>query len=195
MEHLLALISSPDGANIRRAVAGYVAMGQAGADVAHLLSGLLYSASGQARLAVTQVWDRLGIEPGAPETWAAYWLAKGEIERCEALGSAAVAVLMEALPVYHWREAGPIALSLVRLGIRPNDPCLEATMASLRRMSDLDDEIVTQMVDVDHEGRPDRQLVVLTVSHREERQAARKLLAAIDRAWAQHLGRIREHLE
>jgi len=195
MEHLQALISSSDEASIRRAVAGYVALGQAGTDVVCLLSGLVLSASAQARLAVTQVWDRLGIEPGTPETWAAYWLAKGEIERCEALGSAAVAVLMEALPVYHWREAGPIALSLVRLGIRPSDPALEATMASLRRMSDLDDEIVTQMVDVDHEGRPDRQLVVLTVSHREERQAARKLLAAIDRAWAEQLGRIREHLE
>jgi len=194
MEHLLALISSPDGANIRRAVAGYVAMGQAGADVAHLLSGLLFSTSAQARLVVTQVWDRLGIEPDTPETWAAYWLAKGEIERCEALGSAAVAVLMQALPVYDWREAGAIALSLVRLGLRPNDPCLEATMASLRRMSDLDDEIVTQMVDVDHEERPDRQLVVLTVSHREGRQAARKLLAAIDRAWAEQLGRIRRQL-
>jgi len=194
MEHLLALISSPDGANIRRAVAGYVAMGQAGADVAHLLSGLLFSASAQARLAVTQVWDRLGIEPGTPETWAAYWLAKGEIERCEALGSAAVAVLMQALPVCDWREAGAIALSLVRLGLGPTDPRLEPTMASLRRMSDLDDEIVTQMVDVDHEERPDRQLVMLTVSHREGRQAARKLLAAIDRAWAEKLGRIRRRL-
>jgi len=50
------------------------------------------------------------------------------------------------------------------------------------------------MVDVDHEERPDRQLVVLTVSHREGRQAARKLLAAIDRAWAEKLGRIRRQL-
>jgi len=195
LERLLVLITSSDDLSVRKAIAAYVAMGHAGADVASLLVDLLLSGSAQARLAVTQVLDQLEIEPEAPKAWAAYWLAKGDLDRCEALGNTAVPVLVEALSTFEWKEAGAIARSLVRLGLRPDDPALETVMADLRRMSGLQDEIVTQVVEASREGRPDRQPVVLAVSHREERQAARKLLAAIDHAWAEQLRGIRRQLE
>jgi len=195
LDRLLALITSSDGASVRMAIAGFVAMGQAGLDVVSLLKGLLLAGSARARFAVSQVLDRLGIEPHAPDLRAAYWLARGELERCQPLGQSAVPVLMRALPVYDWQQAGAIALSLVRLGIRPDHPALEFTLARLRLACELEDELVTQVVDVIREGVPAQQPVTLRVSHREKRRAARKLLAAIDRVWAEHVRRIRQQLQ
>jgi len=192
---LLASITGSDGSSLRRAAAGFVAMGQAGEDVASLLRGLLLSGSAETRRAVAQVLDRLDAVPDAPGPRAAYWLAKGEVERCEALGDAAIPVLIQALSIYDWREAGALALSLVRIGVRPDDPALELTMARLRLMSELADEQVTQMIEVIDEGNRAQQPVTLLVSHREERRAARKLLAAIDRSWAERLRRIKQEWE
>ena len=192
---LLAFITSSHGPSVRRAIAGFVALGQAGHDVVGPLKDLLLSGSPQARLAVARVFDRLSIEPDAPDLQAACWLAKGDMGRCEALGTGAIPVLMKALPVYDWKEAGAIALSLVRMGIRPDHPALGLTMARLRLVSDLEDERVTQTVEVSDGAIVTRQPVTLQVSHHDERRAARTLMAAIDKAWAEQIRRISRQLE
>lgn len=195
-ERLLEHIRSPVAGEVRRGVAGLVALGSCcQEDVFALLREPLLSGSPQTRRAVVRVLDRLSAIPDDPEGQAAYWLAKGDLDRCEALGRGAVPVLVQALPLYGWPTAGAIALALVRLGLHVDDPALAATLAELEGVSGLEDGRITQGLVSGEEGLARRQEVTLEVSREADRRLARKLLTAIHSVHDERVWRYRENLK
>jgi hypothetical protein len=128
------LVDCPELASINRAIAGFYAIVGPAANVLYVLSERCTRLARRAR--VTELLDRLGIEPEQPDAQVAYWLAKGQFERCESLGEAATPILLEALPLYDWQTAGQIAQSALRLGLDPDHPAIQRVLAELTELSE-----------------------------------------------------------
>lgn len=161
-----------------QAAAALVALGQAGGEVAGPLRPVLLGESAEARLAAARVYDRLGSPPANPEAEAAYWLAKGRFDRCEALGPEAVPVIAAAIPLYEWRTAAAMTVALLRLHPEPEPPAVDTMVARLREVASLPAQRPLQApppAGAEAAARP----APLMVSHDEERRAARAYLEAI----------------
>jgi hypothetical protein len=161
-----------------QAAAALVALGQAGGEVDGTLRPALLGASAEARLAAARVYDRLEALPAGREAEAAYWLAKGRLDRCEALGPEAVPVLAAAIPLYEWRTAAAMTVALLRLHPEPEPPAVDAMVARLREVASLPAQRPQQApppAGAEAAARP----APLMVSHDEERRAARAYLEAI----------------
>jgi len=177
-DELVGQLDARDPAQVGHAVAALVSMGRAGSPVLAPLERALLTSSLGGRRAAAQVLDRLGRRPERPEALAAYYLARGDLARCEALGAPARRVLREALPLLDWRSAGAVALSLLRLGEPLWSPALGSVIDLLERVASLPDARVGETL------RDDRRStggcdVSLTVSRAADRRAARDLLAAL----------------
>ncbi len=186
LDRLLALVDCPDLVSINRAIAGFYAIARAGANVLYILHEPLLTGSAQTRRAVAELLDRLGIEPEQPDAQVAYWLAKGQFERCESLGEAATPILLEALPLYDWQTAGQIAQSALRLGLDPDHPAIQRVLAELTELSEAQDERVIQTLLAERGLATERQ-ISLNVSYEQVRITARKLIESINQAQIERL--------
>ncbi|HSJ73384.1 MAG TPA: hypothetical protein VK904_03635, partial [Miltoncostaeaceae bacterium] len=162
-----------------QAAAVLVAYARAGGAIGPLLRPVLLSGTPEARLAAARIYDRLGRAPTRADEAAAYWLAKGRWERCEAVGEPAVAVLADALLVYDWRTAGTIGLALLRLRADPNAAMFDALISRLRQVVARPDERLEPTLPDEGGGRRPRPAPIV-VSHEEERRTARAYITAIE---------------
>jgi len=85
----------PEDENAARYQAAIQALGEIGATaIAQLLSALK---NPQKRRYAAQILEQIGWQPGLDENGALYWIAKGEWDRCAALGGIAIAPLLLVL--------------------------------------------------------------------------------------------------
>jgi len=119
--------------------------------------------------------DALPTEAGVQ---AAYWLAKGCLDRCLALGAVAVPVLAAAIPYYEWRSAAAMTVALLQLRPEPEPPVVEEMIQRLGAIASLPSQAPVQIPllgTIEPGARP----TPVIVSHDEERSAARAYLSAI----------------
>lgn len=178
-EALAALLGEEHGEASTRAAAVLVAYARAGGEIGPLLRPILLGGTPEARLAAARIFDRLDRVPVRADEAAAYWLAKGQWERCEAVGEPALAVLADALPVYDWRTAGAIGLALLRLGADPNAALFDALISRLRQVVARRDERLEPSPADEEDGRG-RRPAPIVVSHEEERRTAKAYITAIE---------------
>ena len=161
-----------------QAVAALVALGRQGGDVDVTLRPVLLGGTAVARLGAARVYDRLDATPTQRDVQAAYWLAKGRLDRCLALGEVSVAVLAEALPRYEWRTAAAMAVALLRLRPDPEPSGIDGMVERLREVATLPNQQISAPPPVG-DGEPGPRPEPVVVSHDEERRAARAYLEAI----------------
>ncbi len=175
---LAAQLGDGSPARVSQAVAALVACGRFGGAVDVPLRMVLLEGSAEGRLAAARVYDRLDAAPSEPDAQAAYWLAKGRIDRCVSLGAVAVPVLAGAIPRYEWRMAAAMAVALLRMRPTPEPPAIEELVQRLGMVAALPSQVAAPAPPLAGAEAGSRPAPVL-VSHDEERSAARAFLNAI----------------
>lgn len=188
-QDLVARLGVAPAEAAERAADGLKALASVGVEVVPALLEALSEGSPQGRWHAANLLDEFGETPTGGPLLAAYWLAKGYLDRCEACGEEAVGTLTRALPDYDWRMAGQMAAALIRLGTDPRSKAVSEVVARLQAAAEREDELVTQVLPAE-EGR--EETITLTISHEDDRQEARRLLRLLGRLQARAPRRPRE---
>ncbi len=184
-------LGSHDRDKASRATTGLIALGRQRADIDAALAVPLMDSTPDVRKAASLVYERLGTQPSRPDLLAAFYLAQGRVEPIEEIGQPAIPVLVDALPHLDWRMQGDVAITLLRLQLDPRSQVLDDVVNRLVSVSETPDEVIKQMASGAGQASGGQQTVSLTVSHHEQRQEARKRLAAIISMRAKQLNRLR----
>jgi len=178
VDRLVAQLGSSEPERVSQAIAALAAFARAGGDLNGALRKPFLEGSAEERLAAARVFDRVDALPTEAGVQAAYWLAKGCLDRCLALGAVAVPVLAAAIPRYEWRSAAAMTVALLQLRPEPEPPVVEEMIQRLGAIASLPSQAPVQIPPlgtVEPGARP----TPVIVSHDEERSAARAYLSAI----------------
>ena len=95
-------------------------------DVMGLINALGYEKDANVRAAAAGALEKLGWRPGQDEIGVAYWIGKGEWDKCVELGALAVEPLVAAIK--NWRDhderKAAAGRAIDQIGVRLNDDAL-----------------------------------------------------------------------
>ncbi|MGC9359384.1 MAG: hypothetical protein ACP5G7_03290 [Anaerolineae bacterium] len=180
-ENLLADLASDDDRRQGRAVAALALLFPHHQVLLTRLGAVLTSEDLRARRAAAEVLQRQGTLPQDPAIAVAYHVALGQPEACRDLGPDALLGLRDACELYGPLMAGTIAILMLKLGLDPRDPLLDAVEQRLTEAAALPDNALTRTVTPPARTGAARASLELVIHRERDRQEAEGLLFRLRR--------------